>query len=61
MDCDMAPEYVGDLGPEGEESGSGEVEGGDDPVELSDLAWKVGSASLVQKTGFLYRSSHQNL
>ena len=34
---DMAAEDVGDLGPEGEEGGRGEVEGRNDPVELFDL------------------------
>jgi hypothetical protein len=34
----VSSEYIGQLGPAGDESGGREVEGGHDPVELLDLA-----------------------
>jgi hypothetical protein len=35
----MAPEDIGDLSPEREESCRSEIKGGDDPVQLFDLIW----------------------
>ena len=47
LQSEVAAKDVGDLGPEREEGGRGEVEGGDDPVELAYLIYKgIGGATV---------------
>lgn len=56
----MAPKDIGHLAPERYEGGTGEVEGGDDPVELGDLVY-VRSDNVLLVVMLSYRAVRVSL
>lgn len=57
----MAPKDVGHLAPERYEGGTGEVEGGDDPVELGDLVYVRSDDDVLLVVMLSYRAGRGSL